>query len=376
MFMLFYWAFVACVLLTLIRVVVSAVRQTYLVPGRPGGRPSRWHQAVGWLMFLGGLAACGVAIVSLQNSLRGLLMVVVGLILGKWGEKVAGIKLADGSDPEIDFRAKDRKLSEKPPPQDVAPPKDPRNTGKAVLLLGGGAVLSAIGIFFGVGSWRATSGALRTGGKVIRMTDGGAPVVRYQIGGQTFEVTGSVASDPPSYSVGEKVTVLYRPDRFGDGRIHSFTELWLFPVAFGGMGTLIALFGAGALMTRSRRETVGDSAASPPAELEMRRVGDRPGQPTLSPEQWRQVKWFAWGMHAALTVFLVVWLAICGLIAVAAICSLLGVAPARLQFGGPADQLKWFALFAFGAMFVGVLFIRLCRGVIDRYLRQAEQLLS
>lgn len=56
------------------------------------------------------------------------------------------------------------------------------------------------------------------------------------------------SSNPPAYAVGERVEVLYDPARPAEGRIRSFTDLWLLPLLFGGLGALFAGIGT-ALLT-------------------------------------------------------------------------------------------------------------------------------
>jgi len=71
-----------------------------------------------------------------------------------------------------------------------------------------------------------------------------APLVRFVTAdGETVEFRSDTASDPPSYTRGERVGVLYRPLAPRDARIDDFESLWASAVFFGATGTII--FGTG-----------------------------------------------------------------------------------------------------------------------------------
>ena len=61
-------------------------------------------------------------------------------------------------------------------------------------------------------------------------------MVEYHVGGKRFTFRSWLSSSPPAYFVGEKVSVLYRPDNPAKAQINSFTDRWLFAVAFTGSG--------------------------------------------------------------------------------------------------------------------------------------------
>lgn len=58
-----------------------------------------------------------------------------------------------------------------------------------------------------------------------------------------------VSSYPPRYSAGDKVRILYDPDRPEEARIDDFTDLWLRPIFLAGVGLILAVFGAASLHT-------------------------------------------------------------------------------------------------------------------------------
>lgn len=154
-------------------------------------------------------------------------------------------------------------------------PRPPVRAQRPVLVglifAGVGAILAIIGFGFGYNSWSFTSGARKADGKVIRLvqtTDRrgttSAPVIRYAVDGQTFEVQSSVSSSPPAYSVGDHVAILYPPEHPHQGRLHSFTELWVAPLVLGGMGTLFFIIGVAVVLCRNRLASQSRPQTNPP----------------------------------------------------------------------------------------------------------------
>jgi hypothetical protein len=81
-----------------------------------------------------------------------------------------------------------------------------------------------------------------------------SPVVEYEgPDSRTIRFTGSVASSPPSYTVGERVTVLYDPTMPEAAKIDSFLDKWFLPVLLGGMGLVFTAIGQALLWTRLLR---------------------------------------------------------------------------------------------------------------------------
>lgn len=76
-----------------------------------------------------------------------------------------------------------------------------------------------------------------------------APVVRFVTDkGEKIEFTSGTSSNPPSYSQGENVEVLYQPGKPHDARIHGFVSLWLGPMILGGLGSIFFLIGGGIIL--------------------------------------------------------------------------------------------------------------------------------
>ena len=61
--------------------------------------------------------------------------------------------------------------------------------------------------------------------------------------GAQIEFTSSVSSNPPSYSEGETVEVLYDPSNPRDANINGFSSLWLGPLILGILGAVFSLIG-------------------------------------------------------------------------------------------------------------------------------------
>jgi hypothetical protein len=71
--------------------------------------------------------------------------------------------------------------------------------------------------------------------------------------GQGYSVTSSVASNPPSFEVGQEVKVRYIGGNPKSAEIDSFWQLWLVAVVCGGLGIFFA--GAGYLLFRCERRS-------------------------------------------------------------------------------------------------------------------------
>ena len=75
------------------------------------------------------------------------------------------------------------------------------------------------------------------------------PVVHFNNqNGEQIEFTSSAGSNPPSYSKGEKVEVLYLPNEPRNAKINGFFSLWGGSLIIGGIGGVFFLIGAGILL--------------------------------------------------------------------------------------------------------------------------------
>ena len=131
------------------------------------------------------------------------------------------------------------------------------------------AIFSIIGLgllvpalWFGYESWAYLQSAQSTPGTVIALdwsgdsdSSGARPVVRYEVRGEPYQITGSVISSPPAYAVGDSVRVLYPPGQAKAAQIESWFDFWFLPALLGGMGLLFGGIGGGVwyLLARSLR---------------------------------------------------------------------------------------------------------------------------
>lgn len=101
------------------------------------------------------------------------------------------------------------------------------------------------------------------------------PVFRFKDQkGVEIEIVSSTSSNPPSYSEGEKVEVLYLPADPKKAEINDFFSLWGAAVIVGGLGSVFFLIGAGILLfsilKRRRDEYLKEQGD--PIETEFQRV--------------------------------------------------------------------------------------------------------
>jgi hypothetical protein len=128
-----------------------------------------------------------------------------------------------------------------------------------------GAAFLAIGLvgLAGCGYWAVRTRAFlaraeRAPGTVVdlepsRSKDGTTyrPVVDYVLPtGQARTLRSNTGSNPPAFSIGEAVVVLYDPADPADARIDSTFSLWGGPIILGGMSALFGMIGGVILIAR------------------------------------------------------------------------------------------------------------------------------
>ena len=110
------------------------------------------------------------------------------------------------------------------------------------LLIGIGCLAGAGYLYSNTSEFVAN--ARRAPGTVVALRSG-APEVKFRAhDGREIQFTSSVSSKPPAYSVGEKVEVLYRPERPEDAQVNAFMSLWLGVIILGALGSGFSLVGA------------------------------------------------------------------------------------------------------------------------------------
>jgi hypothetical protein len=114
----------------------------------------------------------------------------------------------------------------------------------------GAACLLAWGTWhFGRESFDLRAHGVRTAGTVLN-ADGG-PLIEYITReGRSRQFQSHIASNPPKYAVGDKVRIIYSPEKTSLVKIDSFSDLWLVPGLFSGFGLLCLFAAVSALYTK------------------------------------------------------------------------------------------------------------------------------
>lgn len=113
----------------------------------------------------------------------------------------------------------------------------------------GGALLAG-GAFAWLHTRRFVAESVRGFGEVVGLqehNDDGvtySPVIRFSgPGGRPVEFTETTSSNPPGYSVGDRVAILYRPHDPKRARVASPWRLYLLASILGGIGGVFFLIG-------------------------------------------------------------------------------------------------------------------------------------
>ena len=115
-----------------------------------------------------------------------------------------------------------------------------------------GMLLFAIGIFILIRTKIFMDKAQEVKGTVIRMvyrrdSDGGggySPVYQFRtITGQTIEIADGMSSNPPMFTEGQSVDVLYDPENPNRARITKWSSLYFVPLLLGGLGIIFGGIG-------------------------------------------------------------------------------------------------------------------------------------
>ena len=81
------------------------------------------------------------------------------------------------------------------------------------------------------------------------------PVVQFTDGsGRQIKFTSGSGSNPPAYSRGDKVEVLYHADAPEKARINGFMSLWFGPLLVGGLGVVFTALSVGLIGVSARRK--------------------------------------------------------------------------------------------------------------------------
>jgi hypothetical protein len=122
-----------------------------------------------------------------------------------------------------------------------------------------GALLFVIGVFLFIRTRAFVSSSQEVKGTVIRMlsssgSEGGtvyAPVFKFTtIQGQVIEMEEKVYSNPPGFSVGEVVDMLYDPKNPSNARAKKWSSLYFVPLLLTGMGAVFGGIGVVVLVVK------------------------------------------------------------------------------------------------------------------------------
>lgn len=129
--------------------------------------------------------------------------------------------------------------------------------GIAFSLIGG--VMALIAVFLFVRTRMFISNAQEVKGTVIRMmyshsSEGGggySPVYQFKtIEGRLVEKQDSLSSNPPMFTEGQTIDVLYEPANPENARIKKWMSLYFLPLLLGGMGLIFGGIGVVLLIFR------------------------------------------------------------------------------------------------------------------------------
>ncbi len=129
--------------------------------------------------------------------------------------------------------------------------------GIAFSLIGG--VMALIAAFLFARTRMFISNAQEVKGTVIRMvysrsSEGGggySPVYQFKtIEGRLVEKQDSLSSNPPMFTEGQTIDVLYEPANPENARIKKWMNLYFLPLLLGGMGLIFGGIGAALLIFR------------------------------------------------------------------------------------------------------------------------------
>ncbi|MBV7562914.1 DUF3592 domain-containing protein [Pseudomonas sp. sia0905] len=111
------------------------------------------------------------------------------------------------------------------------------------IFLGIGALMLAGAVGIQVARFSDQAQMTRTEGSVVDI-EGGCPTVSFtSLDGTLGEYQSSTCSTPPSFDIGERVTVYYDPQNLERARIDSFEQNWMGSLILGGIGAVFLALG-------------------------------------------------------------------------------------------------------------------------------------
>ena len=77
------------------------------------------------------------------------------------------------------------------------------------------------------------------------------PIIEYTANDKNMKVTMKDGSSNPKYSVGDKLTILYNPDKENEYVIKGESSISIISIVFAGMGLLVTIAGIAALVKKN-----------------------------------------------------------------------------------------------------------------------------
>ncbi|MBW4560130.1 MAG: DUF3592 domain-containing protein [Mojavia pulchra JT2-VF2] len=119
-----------------------------------------------------------------------------------------------------------------------------------------GSIFAVTGIMIGLNTHSFVATAIPAQGTIINLVQRSStdskgrsssvyyPVVKFSTqSGETKVFESDTGSNPPGFTKGQQVEVLYSPQKPDSAKINSWSYLWLLPVIFTGLGSTFMLIG-------------------------------------------------------------------------------------------------------------------------------------
>ncbi|KAF3888029.1 MULTISPECIES: DUF3592 domain-containing protein [Nostocales] len=124
-----------------------------------------------------------------------------------------------------------------------------------------GILVTTVGITTGLNNYSFVKKAISTQGTVInnlhdstKSSNSYYPLVKFTARtGETVVFESKVGSSSPKYTKGDRVEILYQPQKPNAAMINTWIHLWFFPIIFSTTGSLSVLIGA-ALLARELKQ--------------------------------------------------------------------------------------------------------------------------
>ncbi len=125
-----------------------------------------------------------------------------------------------------------------------------------------GILFATVGITTGLNNHSFVKKAISTQGIVInnlhdstKSSNSYYPLVKFTTRtGETVVFESKVGSSSPEYTKGERVEILYHPQKPNAAMINTWIHLWFFPMILSGTGSLAVFIGASLLATRELKQ--------------------------------------------------------------------------------------------------------------------------